>query len=155
MLIVGRNTIRLPALKILSIMLLSKQYINYLHVLSARGSVVGWGTMLQAGKPRIRFSMKSLILFNLPNPSIRNMVLRSTQPLTEMRTRKIPGGKGRPAHKADNLTAICEPTVWKMWEPRPLTPPWAFCYRVSFTFFSFTITDILSASVSVSSANWN
>jgi hypothetical protein len=34
-----------------------------------------------------------------------------TQPLTEMSTRNLPGGKGRPAHKADNLTAICEPTV--------------------------------------------
>jgi hypothetical protein len=42
------------------------------------------------------------------------MVLGSTQPLTEMSTRKIPGGgggKARPARKADNLTAICEPIV--------------------------------------------
>jgi hypothetical protein len=39
------------------------------------------------------------------------MALGSTQPLTEMSTRNIPGGKGRPAHKADNLTAICEPIV--------------------------------------------
>jgi hypothetical protein len=37
------------------------------------------------------------------------MVLGSTQPLTEMSTRNLPGGKGRPTHKADNLTAICEP----------------------------------------------
>jgi hypothetical protein len=37
------------------------------------------------------------------------MVLGSTQPLTEMSTRNLPGGdKGRPARKADNLTAICE-----------------------------------------------
>jgi hypothetical protein len=35
------------------------------------------------------------------------MVLRSTQPLTEMSTRNLPGGKGRPARGADNLTAIC------------------------------------------------
>jgi hypothetical protein len=34
-----------------------------------------------------------------------------TQPLTEISTRNPPGGKGRPALKADNLTAICEPTV--------------------------------------------
>jgi hypothetical protein len=34
MLIIGRNTICLPALKILSIILRSKQYINNLHVLS-------------------------------------------------------------------------------------------------------------------------
>jgi hypothetical protein len=39
------------------------------------------------------------------------MVLRSTQPLTEMSTRNLPGGKGRPTHKADNLIAICEPIV--------------------------------------------
>jgi hypothetical protein len=36
------------------------------------------------------------------------MALGSTQPLAEMSTRNIPGGKGRPARKADNLTAICE-----------------------------------------------
>jgi hypothetical protein len=46
------------------------------------------------------------------------------------------GGKG-PARKADNLTAICEPIVEKMWEPRRLTTLWAStaCYRDSFTFF--------------------
>jgi hypothetical protein len=49
--------------------------------------------------------------FNLPNPSSRIMALGSTQPLTEMSIRNLSGGKGRPAHKADNLTAICEPTV--------------------------------------------
>jgi hypothetical protein len=37
------------------------------------------------------------------------MTLGSTQPLTEMSTRNIPGGKGRPARKADNLAAIYEP----------------------------------------------
>jgi hypothetical protein len=31
--------------------------------------------------------------------------------LSEMSTKKLSGGKGRPAHKADNLTAICEPIV--------------------------------------------
>jgi hypothetical protein len=39
------------------------------------------------------------------------MALGSTQPLTEMSNRNLPGGKGRPARKADNLTAICEPIV--------------------------------------------
>jgi hypothetical protein len=37
------------------------------------------------------------------------MSLGSTQPLTEISTRNIPGGKERPARKSDNLTAICEP----------------------------------------------
>jgi hypothetical protein len=41
------------------------------------------------------------------------MALGSTQPLTEMSTSNIHGGKGRQARKADNLTAICEPKVWK------------------------------------------
>jgi hypothetical protein len=49
--------------------------------------------------------------FNLSNPSSRNMALGSTQPLAEMSTRNLPGGKGQPARKADNLTAICEPIV--------------------------------------------
>jgi hypothetical protein len=49
--------------------------------------------------------------FNLPNPSSLTMALGSTQPLTEMSTRDIPGGKGRTARKADNLTVICEPIV--------------------------------------------
>jgi hypothetical protein len=37
--------------------------------------------------------------------------LGSTQHLTEMSARNLPGGKERPARKADNLTAICEPVV--------------------------------------------
>jgi hypothetical protein len=49
------------------------------------------------------------------------MALGSTQPLTEMSTRNIAGCKGRLARKADNFTAICEPIVQKMWEPRRLT----------------------------------
>jgi hypothetical protein len=48
---------------------------------------------------------------DLPNPSSRTMALGSTQPLTEMSTRDLPRGKGRPTRKADNLTAICEPIV--------------------------------------------
>jgi hypothetical protein len=66
--------------------------------------------MLQAG--RLRFpSPDEVDFFNLPNPSSRTMALGSSQPLTEMSTRIIPEGKGRPARKADSLTAICEPIV--------------------------------------------
>jgi hypothetical protein len=36
------------------------------------------------------------------------MALESPQSLGEMSTRNLPGGKGRPAPKADNFTAICE-----------------------------------------------
>jgi hypothetical protein len=64
------------------------------------------------------------------------MALGSSQPLTEMSTRNLPGGKGRPARKVDNITAISETVVWKMWEPRRLTTLWAStaCYRDGFTF---------------------
>jgi hypothetical protein len=64
------------------------------------------------------------------------MALGSTQPLTEMSTRNLPGGKGRPARKADNLTAICEPIVCKIWEPRRFTTLWAStaCHRDGYTF---------------------
>jgi hypothetical protein len=78
-----------------------------------------------------------------PNPSSRTMVLGSTQPLTEMSTRNLPGGKGRPARKADNLTAVCEPIVWIMWDPQGLTTLWAStaCYRDSFLFLATTMVD--------------
>jgi hypothetical protein len=67
------------------------------------------------------------------------MALGSTQPLTEMSTRNLPGGKSLPALKADNFTAICEPIVYKTWEPRRLTTQWAStaCYRDSFTYFYY------------------
>jgi hypothetical protein len=39
------------------------------------------------------------------------MALGSTQSLAEMSTTNLPEGKGRPARKTDNLTAICEPIV--------------------------------------------
>jgi hypothetical protein len=65
--------------------------------------------MLQDGKSRAQFPMRSLD-FSVTNPSSRNMAL-GCQSLIEMNTRNLPGGKGRPAHKADNLTAMCEPIV--------------------------------------------
>jgi hypothetical protein len=49
--------------------------------------------------------------FYLPNLSSCTMALGLTQPLAEMSTRNLPGGKGWPAGKADNLTTICEPIV--------------------------------------------
>jgi hypothetical protein len=75
--------------------------------------------------------------WGLPNPSKRTMALGSTHLLTEMSSRNLPGGKRRPARKADNLTAICEAIISKMWKPWRLTILWAFtlCYRDNFTFF--------------------
>jgi hypothetical protein len=85
--------------------------IFYLFILKgALGSVVVWGTTLQAGRLWVRFPMR-WIFFNPPNTFSRTMALESTQPLTEMSTRNLSGGKRRRARKADNPTAICEPTV--------------------------------------------
>jgi hypothetical protein len=42
------------------------------------------------------------------------MALGSTQPLTEMSTRNPLGGEGRPALKADNLTAIRQAIVYQI-----------------------------------------
>jgi hypothetical protein len=57
------------------------------------------------------------------------MSLGWTQPLTEMSTRNLPRGKGRQVHKADNLSAICEPIVWASMSRNS----WAFtsCHRES------------------------
>jgi hypothetical protein len=73
--------------------------------------------MLQAGRCRFEpdevtgFFSVYLILPTAQGP------LRSTQPLRETSPRILPGGRGRPAHKAGNLTAICEPIDYRMWEP--------------------------------------
>jgi hypothetical protein len=64
----------------------------------AHGSVVGWGTMLQAGSWRVRFPMRSLH-FNLPNLFRHIMALGSTQPLTEMSTRIFLEVKGGWPHR--------------------------------------------------------
>jgi hypothetical protein len=59
----------------------------------------------------ILYKKNKVEFFNWPYPSSRIMALGSTQPLTEMGTRNLPGGNGRPARRADKLTAVCEPTV--------------------------------------------
>jgi hypothetical protein len=57
---------------------------------------------------RIRkHNLQTRLFFSLPNPSSRATALGSTQPLTEISSRNLPGGKGRPARKSDNLAANC------------------------------------------------
>jgi hypothetical protein len=66
--------------------------------------------MLQAGSSQVRVP-DEVDFLNLPNPSSRTVALGSTQSITEMSTRNLPGGKKRRAHRADNIAAICEPNV--------------------------------------------
>jgi hypothetical protein len=55
------------------------------------------------------------------NASSRAVALGSPRPITRTSTRKLSVEKwGRMARKADNLTAICRQSVYKMWEPRRL-----------------------------------
>jgi hypothetical protein len=51
---------------------------------------------------------------------------------------------GQPARKTDDLTAIYEPIIYKMWEPRRLTTLWAStaCYRDSFTFYIYVYVQV-------------
>jgi hypothetical protein len=54
----------------------------------------------------------------------------------EMSTRYLAGVKGRPKRKADQLIAIYEQIVYKIWVRRRPATLWAAtaCYRDSFTF---------------------
>jgi hypothetical protein len=63
----------------------------FLPQLHARDSAVGRGTVLQTGRSRIQFPMKSLDFFNFLNLSGRTMTLGSTQCLTKMSARNLPG----------------------------------------------------------------
>jgi hypothetical protein len=57
-------------------------------------------------------------IFHWHNPSGHTMALRSTQPLTEMRSRNIFWGYRRPVRRADNLiNFMCRPS----WNLRPST----------------------------------
>jgi hypothetical protein len=64
--------------------------------------------MLQTRRSRVRFPIRLLDFFSV------YLILPSagfTQPLTEIRTRNLPGGKARSTRMVDNLTDIPEPIV--------------------------------------------
>jgi hypothetical protein len=61
--------------------------------LGARGSVVGWSTMLQVGRSRVQIPMRSLdFSIDLILP-VALWPWELTQPVTEMSTRNLPGGE--------------------------------------------------------------
>jgi hypothetical protein len=56
--------------------------------MKACGILVGWGSMLQAGRSWVWVRMGSLNFFNLSNPSSCTLALVLTQSLTELSTSK-------------------------------------------------------------------
>jgi hypothetical protein len=66
-----------------------------------------------------------------------------------MSARNLPGGEGRPARKADNLTAICEPTVYKLSDPQHLTTLWVSTarYRESFILSTLLLVNLYAGEI--------
>jgi hypothetical protein len=79
--------------------------------MAARGSVDGWGHMLQAAGSQVRFPLRSLHFSNWRNPYSRTLLLELTHLLTEESTGIFPWSKAPSAFKVNSLTAICEPIV--------------------------------------------
>jgi hypothetical protein len=98
-------------------------------LLESRSTVVGWGSMLQAGRSWIRVPTRSLhfYIYNI------NIYINKYKWVPGMFLRI----KVRSARKADNLTVICEPIVYKLRERWSLTTLWVFtaCYQDGFNFY--------------------
>jgi hypothetical protein len=79
----------------------------FIYYYYSSGSVVGWGTMLQARRSQVRVPMRWNFSSSQPHygPGVDSASNRNEYQEPSW------GSKGRPARKADNLTAICEPIV--------------------------------------------
>jgi hypothetical protein len=70
-----------------------------------------WGTMLQAGRPRVRDSMKWISSIYLILPAAMDPGDHSVSNRNEYQKQKIMflGNRAWPVRRANNLAAICEP----------------------------------------------
>jgi hypothetical protein len=76
--------------------------------LKHKGLTVAWLRHYAASQKVMGSIPAEIVFLSLCHPSIHTLSLGSTQPLIEMSAGNLHRGKGPPAHKADNLTSICE-----------------------------------------------
>jgi hypothetical protein len=85
--------------------------VYFIKVFEARGSIVGWGIMPQAGRSRVRLPMRSLnFSINLIFSAALGSGIDSPSKINDYQ--RSSGSKTWPAHNSDNLPVICEPIVY-------------------------------------------
>jgi hypothetical protein len=92
-------------LTITNIKLVLQNFCKTKNKWQARSSVIGWGTMLKAGRSRFRYPMRSLdflIYLTLIGHGVVSASNRN-------KYQEYSCGKWRPTRKADNLTATSQP----------------------------------------------
>jgi hypothetical protein len=99
--------------------------------------------MLQAGRSPVRVPDEVDFSIYLILPAVLWPWCRLS-----LQQKWVPGIFLGPGCRADNLAAICQPIVWKMWEPQPLAILRAStaCRGITLTFYVYTsrflVTDL-------------